>query len=105
MRASGSEVGRAIVGTIHAHGARRGLDEPAPTTSLERTASEHRAILDALVARDTELAASRITAHINSAWSERRHGFDLARGGVTRSRPNADRPQGAGTKTKSTRGA
>jgi DNA-binding FadR family transcriptional regulator len=79
MRASGSEVGRAIVGTIHAHGARRGLDEPAPISSLERTVAEHRAILDALVARDSELAASRITAHIDSAWSERRRGLIVAR--------------------------
>jgi DNA-binding FadR family transcriptional regulator len=79
MRASGSEVGRAIVGTIHVHGARRGLDGPAPPKSLERTAAEHRAILEALVARDSDLAASRITAHIDSAWSERRDSLVVAR--------------------------
>ncbi len=75
MRASGSEIGRAIVGTIHAHGGRRPLlNDPSPAATLKRTAAEHRGILAALVARDSELAASRIAAHIDSAWAERRQG-------------------------------
>jgi len=73
MRASGSEVGRAIVGTIHAHGALSPrLTEPGSRASLRRTVSEHRGIYEALAARDGELAASRIAAHIGSAWAERR---------------------------------
>ncbi len=73
MKASGSEVGRAIVGTIHAYGARSSrLTEPGSRASLKRTVAEHRGIQEALVARDGELAASRIAAHIGSAWAERR---------------------------------
>ena len=74
MRASGSEIGRTIVRTIHMHaGHALRLSAPGARASLERTVAEHRAIYDALVARDGDLAAARTAAHIDSAWTERRH--------------------------------
>ena len=48
------------------------LSAPGARASLEGTIEEHRAIYEALVARDGELAASRTAAHIDSAWAERR---------------------------------
>ena len=74
MRASGSQVGRTIVRTIHMNaGHALRLSAPGARASLEGTVAEHRAIYEALVARDGELAASRIAAHIDSAWAERRN--------------------------------
>jgi DNA-binding FadR family transcriptional regulator len=74
MRASGSEVGRTIVRTIHMNaGHARRLSAPGGRASLECTVEEHRAIYEALVARDGGLAASRTAAHIDSAWAERRN--------------------------------
>lgn len=73
MQASGNEVGRTIVRVIHQYGgARPMLNSPAPEDALERTAAAHAGILEALVARDGELAAQRIAEHIDSAWAERR---------------------------------
>ena len=78
MKASGNEVGLTIVRVIHRHG---GVDAaaapPAPRAErLKRTAADHRAILDALAARDGELAGERIAAHIDSAWAERKDRAD-----------------------------
>jgi DNA-binding FadR family transcriptional regulator len=74
MRASGSQIGRTIVRTIHMNaGHALRLSTPGARASLESTVSEHRAIHEALVARDGELAASRTAAHIDSAWAERRN--------------------------------
>ena len=73
MRASGNEIGLTVVRTIHEHG-----DVTPPLASamsravLKRTAAEHRGILEALAARDGELAGERLSAHIESAWRERR---------------------------------
>jgi DNA-binding FadR family transcriptional regulator len=39
---------------------------------LERTMTEHRAIFDALVARDGETAGERVAAHIDFAWADRK---------------------------------
>jgi DNA-binding FadR family transcriptional regulator len=73
MKASGSEIGRTIVRTIHMNaGHARRLSAPGGRASLECTLAEHRAIYEALVARDGELAADRTAAHIDSAWAERR---------------------------------
>jgi DNA-binding FadR family transcriptional regulator len=73
MRASGNEVGLTIVRTIHRHGgALPTLASAASRKALERTAKEHRAIYDALAARDGERAADLIAAHIDSAWAERK---------------------------------
>jgi DNA-binding GntR family transcriptional regulator len=44
----------------------------APAREM-RTVAEHHAIHEALAARDSELAAARTAAHIDSAWTERRH--------------------------------
>jgi GntR family galactonate operon transcriptional repressor len=74
MRASGSEIGRTIVRTIHMNsGHAYRLSAPGARASLECTVAEHRAIHEALVARDGELAATRTAAHIDSAWAERRN--------------------------------
>jgi DNA-binding FadR family transcriptional regulator len=73
MSASGSEIGRTIVGTIHRYaGTLPRLSSAAPRSSLERTTVEHRQILESLRARDGDGAAKAIAAHIGSAWDERR---------------------------------
>ena len=74
MKASGNEVGLTIVRVIHRHG---GVTPPLVGGRLAarpsaRTAAEHRAIFEALAARDGELAGERISAHIESRWAERR---------------------------------
>jgi DNA-binding FadR family transcriptional regulator len=74
MRASGSEIGRTIVRTIHMNaGHAHRLSAPGARASLECTVTEHSAIHHALAAHDAELAASRTAAHIDSAWAERRN--------------------------------
>jgi DNA-binding FadR family transcriptional regulator len=74
MRASGSEIGRTIVRTIHMNaGHALRLSAPGARAALESTLAEHRGIYEALAIRDGELAASRTAAHIESAWAERRN--------------------------------
>jgi DNA-binding FadR family transcriptional regulator len=73
MKASGNEVGLAVVRTIHTHaGITAPLAGASPRAALERTAAEHRAIFDALAVSDGERAGNRIAAHIDFAWAERR---------------------------------
>ena len=73
MKGSGNDVGQAIVRTIHAHaGAMRPIAAAQSRAELERTATEHRAILEALRARDGEAAGERIAAHIDFAWADRK---------------------------------
>ncbi|MGH2863521.1 MAG: FadR/GntR family transcriptional regulator [Solirubrobacteraceae bacterium] len=73
MTASGNEIGRTIVRAIHQHaGWTPSLNSPGAQKSLARTVAAHEAVLDALVARDGDLAAQRITEHIGAAWAERR---------------------------------
>ena len=48
------------------------LASAASRSALKETTRDHRRILDALVARDGELAGERIAAHIDSAWAERK---------------------------------
>ena len=73
MKGSGSEIGRTVVRTIHMHaGQAPHLTTPGARASLERTVADHRAIHEALAARDGELAAARTAAHIDTAWAERR---------------------------------
>ena len=76
MKASGNEVGLTIVRTIHRHGGATPPLSSAATSraELKRTAMEHREILEALVARDGELAAERLSTHIESAWAVRKSG-------------------------------
>jgi DNA-binding FadR family transcriptional regulator len=76
MRASASEIGSTIVAAIHDYARENAtFHAPAGPELLEHTVNEHRAILEALAARDGELAAARIVAHIDSAWVERRRSF------------------------------
>jgi DNA-binding FadR family transcriptional regulator len=74
LRASGNEIGRMIIRAIHQYTAAdpRVNSRPGSLSALTRTVEEHRGILEALQKRDGELAAERITAHINGSWSERR---------------------------------
>jgi len=73
MRASGNDVGQAIVHTIHTHaGMMRPLATAQSRAELERTATEHRAIFEALAARDGEAAGERVAAHIDFAWADRK---------------------------------
>jgi GntR family galactonate operon transcriptional repressor len=73
MKASGNEVGLTIVRTIHTHGGvRPPLAAASSRTALKRTVEAHRAILDALAARDGEAAAELVATHIHAAWSERK---------------------------------
>jgi DNA-binding FadR family transcriptional regulator len=73
MRASGNEVGLTIVRTIHQFG---GVMPPLAAASsraaLKRTLAAHREIYEALERRDAETAADRISAHIHSAWEDRK---------------------------------
>ena len=73
MKASGNEVGLTIVRAIHRHG---GVTPPLAQgdsrAALARTVAAHRAIYDALAARDGELAGELIFEHIASAWAERK---------------------------------
>jgi GntR family transcriptional repressor for pyruvate dehydrogenase complex len=73
MRASGNEVGLTIVRTIHQFGGvMPPLASAASRAALKRTLSAHRAIYEALKARDAETAAELISAHIHSAWQDRK---------------------------------
>ena len=73
MRASGNEIGRTIVRSIHQYaGWTPSLNMPGARASLERTIAGHAAIFEALRDRDGSLAAERIAEHIGSAWAERR---------------------------------
>jgi DNA-binding FadR family transcriptional regulator len=73
MKASCNEVGLTIVRVIHRHGGvMPPLASAASRAALNETTKDHREILEALAARDGELAGERIAAHIDSAWAERR---------------------------------
>jgi DNA-binding GntR family transcriptional regulator len=48
------------------------LASAASRAALKRTLSAHRAIYEALKARDAETAAELISAHIHSAWQDRK---------------------------------
>jgi DNA-binding FadR family transcriptional regulator len=80
MRASGNEIGLTIVRVIHRHGgATAPLASGASRAALKRTVAEHREILDALAARDGDLAGERISAHIEARWAERKTRRDSRR--------------------------
>ena len=77
MKASGNEVGLTIVRAIHAHaGVTPRLASAASAEALEQTLAEHRAIYEALVDRDGDRAATRISEHIRSAWEDRKRSQD-----------------------------
>jgi DNA-binding FadR family transcriptional regulator len=74
MRASGNEIGLTIVRVIHRYGGATAplAATPASKAALKRTTAEHRAILEALASGDGQLAGERISAHIESRWTERK---------------------------------
>jgi DNA-binding FadR family transcriptional regulator len=73
MDASGNEVGRTIVRAIHQHGdARPLLARSTSRKLLTRTVSDHRAVYEALAARDGQGAAELIERHIANAWTQRK---------------------------------
>jgi len=73
MKASGNEVGLTVVRTIHTFGgATPPLASGASRAALKRTVIAHRAIYEALVARDGEAAGELISTHIHTAWAERK---------------------------------
>jgi DNA-binding FadR family transcriptional regulator len=88
MAASGNQIGLTVVRTIHRHGGVMPPLASAPSRpELERTAAGHRAIFEALAARDGELAGQRIAAHIGSMWAERKkRGWPGRRDGMQRRR-------------------
>ena len=77
MEASENRVGLTIVRAIHRYGGVRPQISSAAATraSLERTTSEHRAIYDALRARDPELAGE-LTAASHRVCVGRTEGFE-----------------------------
>jgi GntR family galactonate operon transcriptional repressor len=73
MLASGNQLGRAIVKTVHAE-ARRSIRYSGNVSvgDREHTNRQHRAVLDAITAGDSELSASLMMEHISDAWRRRR---------------------------------
>jgi DNA-binding FadR family transcriptional regulator len=73
MLVSGNQLARAIVKTVHAE-ARRSTRYSGYVTvaNRQRTNLQHRGILDAIAAGDSELAASLMMEHITDAWRRRR---------------------------------
>jgi DNA-binding GntR family transcriptional regulator len=73
MKASGNEIAGTIVRSVHQHaGWTPSLNSPGAAESLAQTVAAHQAVLDALAARDGDLAAERIAEHIGKSWAERR---------------------------------
>jgi GntR family transcriptional regulator, galactonate operon transcriptional repressor len=73
MLASGNQLGRAIVKTVHAE-ARRSIryNGTVSVADREHTNRQHRAVLDAITAGESELAATLMVEHISDAWRRRR---------------------------------
>lgn len=73
MLASGNQLARAIVRTVHAE-ARRSVRYSGKSSVSDRELSnkQHRGVLEAIAAGDAEEAATRMTAHITEAWERRR---------------------------------
>jgi DNA-binding FadR family transcriptional regulator len=73
MKASLNEVGLTIVRTIHRYGGvAPSLSAASSRDLLERTVHDHRAIYEALARGDGERAGELISAHIATAWAERK---------------------------------
>ncbi len=73
MLASGNQLGRAIVRTVHAE-ARRSPHYVGHSTLAHRRQSnrQHLAVLEAIEARDPDAAASLMAEHIATSWQRRR---------------------------------
>ncbi|RZS91664.1 DNA-binding FadR family transcriptional regulator [Motilibacter rhizosphaerae] len=79
MLASGNQLGRAIVRTVHAEARRSQRYSGHSTPSLRRQSNrQHQAILAAIAAGEAERAAELMTQHITESWKRRRPG-DAAR--------------------------
>jgi GntR family transcriptional regulator, galactonate operon transcriptional repressor len=75
MLASGNQLGRAIVHTVHAE-ARRSPHYVGHSTLTHRRQSnrQHLAVLEAIEANDPDAAASLMAEHIATSWQRRRPG-------------------------------
>jgi DNA-binding FadR family transcriptional regulator len=73
MLISGNQLARAIVKTVHAE-ARRSIrySGNVKVADREHTNRQHRAVLAAITAGDSDLAASLMIEHISDAWQRRR---------------------------------
>lgn len=73
MLSSGNQLGRSIVHTVHAE-ARQSARYVGHSTLAHRQQSnrQHRAILEAIEARDPEAAADLMSEHIGWSWRRRR---------------------------------
>ncbi len=73
MLVSGNQLARAIVKTVHAE-ARRSTrySGSVSVADRQRTNRQHRGVLAAITAGDSELAASLMVDHISDAWRRRR---------------------------------
>lgn len=73
MLASGNQLGRAIVRTVHAE-ARRSQRYVGHSTLAHRQQSnrQHLAVLEAIEAKDGDAAASLMADHIATSWRQRR---------------------------------
>jgi GntR family galactonate operon transcriptional repressor len=73
MLTSGNQLGRAIVRTVHAE-ARQSMRYTGHPSLAHRQHSnrQHLAVLEAIVARDADAAASLMAEHITTSWQKRR---------------------------------
>ncbi|GAA1137789.1 FadR/GntR family transcriptional regulator [Kribbella jejuensis] len=73
MAASGNRLARSIVSTVHSQARTSMRYQGHPSVDDVRTTnSEHRVVLDYILARDAAGAAEAMTNHIRSAWQRRR---------------------------------
>ena len=73
MAASGNRLARSIVSTVHSQARTSMRYQGHPSVDDVRTTnSEHRIVLDRILARDAAGAAEAMTNHIRSAWQRRR---------------------------------
>ncbi|GAA3084748.1 DNA-binding FadR family transcriptional regulator [Kribbella aluminosa] len=73
MAASGNRLARSIVSTVHSQARTSMRYQGHPSVEDVRTTnSEHRIVLDHILARDPAGAATAMTNHIRSAWQRRR---------------------------------
>jgi GntR family galactonate operon transcriptional repressor len=73
MLVSGNQLARAVVKTVHAEARRSSrYSGTVSVANREHTNRQHRAVLEAIVAGDADLAASLMSEHITDAWRRRR---------------------------------
>ncbi|MGW2722010.1 FadR/GntR family transcriptional regulator [Streptomyces sp. NPDC001492] len=73
MQASRNRLGRSVIRTVHTQARSTFLYTGTPDgPSCRQANTEHRRIVEQLLARDPQGAAQAMTAHIEAAWSRRR---------------------------------